>query len=171
MNCFKFLLFIGCVACNSQSNTKVQISTIDSLLHFIRPHVITNSKEVRLGESNYYLQLPDNFKISEDSGKEGGLGYGITPKDVSSTSIGFVSIRNNNGINDPADTSSIDTTAKVFASSYFLNKVVKWNISKTITGYFEACTITTGNLNAWASSKRRNEIDSLISIIATLKEK
>lgn len=124
-------------------------------------------KEVRLGESNYYLLLPNNFEISEAQGKEGSLGYDIFPKDTSLTMFGFIDIRHGN----PIGSNSEDNSAKVFAISNLSDKKVKWKIYQTETGYFNAFTSESGDLNATASSKNRIEVDSLISIIATLKRK
>jgi hypothetical protein len=115
--------------------------------------------ETRLGESNYFIQLPDAFKLIEARGKEGELGYHIIPGDNSSTMLGFIEIEHGDPIGGkPLDTSS----SQEIITTYFLGKKVHWRINKTETGYFAASTDEKGDLNANASSKRRNEIDSLI---------
>jgi hypothetical protein len=125
-------------------------------------------REPRLGESNYFIQLPTNFGISEARGVEGQLGYNIIPKDTASTMFGFIEIRHGEPIGGhipPRD------SAKIFMKSILLNKQVEWKFTKTATGYFDVFTDEKGDLNAWAISKTINEIDTLISIIATLKQK
>jgi hypothetical protein len=67
--------------------------------------------------------------------------------------------------------SRLGTTGKFFTSSYLLNKKVTWTIEKIEVGHFAASTNENGDLNAMAFSRNRNEIDSLISIIATLRTK
>lgn len=137
-------------------------------LPVIQPNTGSDLKEARLGESNYYLLLPDRFELSEARGKEGQLGYNIMPGNPSSTMFGFIEIRRGQPIGDPL---SVSRTAKAFAKSAFLDKEIPWTINKTETGYFEAFTTENGDLNARVSSKNREEIDVLISIIATLKKK
>ena len=133
----------------------------------VRANTNSNVKETRLGESKYYLQLPDKFDLSEARGKEGQLGYNIIPKDSSSTMFGFIEIEEGNPI--IGESSSTDTTRYERVQSYLLSKEVNWTIHKTETQYYVASSSNNGSLRANASSKNRNEIDSLISIIATLK--
>ncbi|MBS1655973.1 MAG: hypothetical protein JSU05_14065 [Bacteroidetes bacterium] len=129
---------------------------------------ISGIYETRLGQSNYYILLPGTFLLSEARGKEGQLGYNIIPKDTSSTMFGFIEIKQGHPI---GYISINEGSPKETISSYLLNKQVQWNIYITQTGYFDASTDEKGDLNASASSKKRNEIDSLISIISTLKQK
>jgi hypothetical protein len=124
--------------------------------------------EKRLGESHYFIQLPDIFNISETRGKEGQLGYNVIHKDTSSTMFGFIEIKHGNPIED---NSLYDGEPNEIISSYLLDKKVEWKIYKTETGFFDARTNEKGDLNANASSKDRNEIDSLVSIISTLRQK
>ena len=113
--------------------------------------------------------LPGNFELLEEArGIEGQLGYNIIPKDSSSTAFGFIEIQHGRPI---GDNSRLDKSAKLFAKSYLSDKKVNWTIYKTETGYFIAFTTEDGDINANVSSKKRTEIDSLISIIATLKER
>ena len=136
---------------------------------FIEANNKSGLKETRLGESKYYLLLPENFKLSEARGKEGQLGYSLIPIDTSSTMFGFIEIRHGNPIG--GDSLFSNKNDKIFAESYLLNKKVSWTINQSETGYFTAFTTENGDLNARVSSKNRNEIESLISVIATLKEK
>jgi hypothetical protein len=62
-------------------------------LPFISANTQNSESLVRPGNSQYYISLPDSFKISEARGKEGQLGYNIIPKDTSSTMFGFIQIR------------------------------------------------------------------------------
>lgn len=133
---------------------------------FIEASINGNLKETRLGESNYYLFLPENFEISEARGKEGQLGYDIIPHDTSSSMSGFVEIEPGN----PIRGEETDEGLKGFLSSIFLNKKTIWKLCQTETKYFEANT-QRGDISVSVISKNRNEIDSLIAIIATLTKK
>lgn len=136
-------------------------------LPFIEASTSSNLKETRLGESNYYLLLPDNFGISEAKGKEGQLGYNIIPQDTSSTMFGFVEIESGHHSIGGGET---EEGVKGFLRSAFLNKKTTWKLYQTETKYFEANT-QKGDISANVSSKNRSEIDSLIAIIATLTKK
>jgi hypothetical protein len=147
----------------------ILISCQNNNLPIIEPCTSYNLKETRLGESNYYLSVPLNFEISEARGKEGGLGYDIVPKDSTSIMSGFIEIEKSDGIDNYSF--FLDNDGKIFAISQLGNKKVYWKIYQSETGYFEAFTNQSGNLSARGFSKVREEIDSLISIIATLKLK
>ncbi len=164
---FVFLqLLIWLISCNDKSEVNSQAKVKQNLWPFIKANSRSDLQEVRLNKSNYYLQLPPNFKLIEVEGKEGGLGYDIISKNNSSTMFGFIEIEKFNIIG----VSPLDKTAKTFAESNLFNKTVKWTIHKTENGYYNADT-QEKDLNATAFSKKRNEIDTLISIIATVKQK
>jgi len=120
--------------------------------------------ETRLGNSKYFIQLPDAFEISEARGKEGQIGYNITPKDSTSTMLGFIEIKPGNPI---GNISPDEGSTNEIVASYLLNKKVQWKVHKTEAGYFRASTNEKGDVNASAFSKNRYEIDLLISIIKT----
>ena len=124
-------------------------------------------KEMRLGETNYYLNLPDNFKLEEVRGKEGQLGYEITPLDTSIGMSGFVEIR----YGSPIGKTYRGGLGKLIAKSTLLNKKVEWIMEDSSRGYFYAYTEETGDLNAYVSARKRDEIDSLISWVSTLRIK
>ena len=159
--CFKIKLLV--VSCS--------ILLIDSCqenqIPFIEPAHGSNLKEFRLGESDYYLSLPDNLRVSEARGKEGQLGYDIIPNDTSSTMFGSIEILPGRPIGDLTENGS----ATAFAKSFLSNKKVTWKIYKTETGYFDTFSTKNGDLSARASSTNKREIDRLISIIATLRKK
>jgi hypothetical protein len=129
---------------------------------------ITNEKliEVKLGESDYYLKIPDGFEVTEARGKEGQLGYNIIPNDSISTMFGFVEIESGRPIGGGFSGKS----SNKYVQSLFLNKKTTWKIYKEESGYFTAHT-KKGDISSDVSSKSKNEIDSLISIIATLTRK
>jgi len=161
---FPFFLIIYSGCANIADQDRVSGKKVNSIATGTHPNI----RETRLGESNYFLQLPGTFKLFEAQGKEGQLGYGIIPEDNSSTMLGFIEIKHGDPIGEkPVDNSS----PQEIISAYFLDKKVLWRIYKTETGYFVASTDEKGDLNANASSKRRNEIDSLIMSIATLRQK
>ena len=157
-----FVIYLSCATTTEQN----RLSGKDTELTKI--NLRTDTREVRLGESNYFIQLPDNFRLSEARGKEGQLGYNIVPKDTSSSMHGFIEVRYGNPI---GNISFHDGPPKEIIYSSLLNKKVEWRIYRTETGYYYASTNEKGDLNANASSKNRKGIDSLISIISTLKQK
>lgn len=140
----------------------------NTVLPFIDAITTNNLKEVKLGESNYYLKTPASFEISEARGKEGQLGYNIIPKDTASTMFGFIEIKPGH----PIGGGIIDEEgAKGYAISLLLNEKTTWKISQIAeTGYFNRYT-GKRNISATVSAKNKNEIDSLIAIIATLVKK
>jgi hypothetical protein len=164
----KFLILIFCIlnflACdvNSTSHKK----GIDSTTTETNSDA-TGINEIRLGVSRYWIQLPSGYELLEARGKEGQLGYNITPKDTASKVFGFVEILHG----EPIGENVIDTSAKTFLKSFLLNKEVQWTVDKSETEYFMAYTTEKGDVNAKVFSNKRNEIDSMIAIISTLKEK
>jgi hypothetical protein len=144
----------------------ILLTSSSSRLLFIGQNT-RNDVKVRLGKSKYYIMLPDYLKIKEARGKEGQLGYCIIPKDTSSKIFGFIEIVHGN----PIGGGTIGTGAPIaLVPSTFLNQQIAWKIYKTETGYFFAET-PEGDVRADASSNKRNEIDSMISIISTLAAK
>lgn len=157
----RFLLFCFAFVHFSCANTNRPNRTINQ-------NEEPGAVETRLGQSNYFILLPATFSLSEARGKEGQLGYNIIPRDTGSTMFGFIEIRHGHPIGGD---SIHDGPPKETVSSNFLNKQVQWNVYVTEAGNFSAYTNEKGDLNAWASSKKRNGIDSLIAIISTLKQK
>jgi hypothetical protein len=161
---FVFIICLGC------ADRTIQNNAVDKDKQKITSDANSRNDvhETRLGESSYFILLPDTFKISEARGKEGQLGYNIIPRDTASTMFGFIEIIGGDPI---GDTLLYNSSSKEVIASHFLNKKVEWKIDITETGYFNANTNEKGDLNAHASSKNRTEIDSLISIISTLRQK
>lgn len=124
--------------------------------------------ELRLGSSEYYINLPTQFKLTEARGKEGQLGYNIIPQDSTSTMFGFVEIVSGNPI--ASRPSEIDT-AKTYKNTLLDGKKIDWKLYHGESGYFTAFTTEKGELNARVSAKQLSEVDSLISIISTLRKK
>jgi hypothetical protein len=137
-------------------------------LPFISVVSKTNSHEVRLGTSNYFVLLPSNFTISEARGKEGQLGYNIISKDTSSTKFGFIEIRRGHPVGRDLYNKA---NSELFVKTRLADKKVQWKIAMTETGYYQAFTSENGDLNAQVSSKLRTDIDTLVSIIASLNKK
>lgn len=123
---------------------------------------------MRLGESNYFIQLPSTYNLAEARGKEGQHGYNLIPKDTTSTMFGTIEIRSGHPIGGSPYNG--DTSNEIITSN-LLNREVGWKIYATETGYFVASTDEKGEVNASVQSKNRNEIDSLIYIISTLNKK
>ena len=124
--------------------------------------------DTRLGESNYFIQLPSTYNLTEARGKEGQLGYNLIPKDTALSMTGTIEIRHGHPIGGSPNNG--DTPQEIITSN-LLNHEVLWKIYVTETGYFVASTDEKGEVNASVLSKNRNEIDSLIYIISTLIKK
>lgn len=132
-------------------------------------------KEVRLGNSAYYILLPvvspDTFKISEAGGREGQFGYDIFFKKSSSYNSFVIDILRGNPIGgNPYDS----TEGKVLVESLLAGKKVQWRLAKTESGVYEVFTAESGDLNAhfWSEGQKdMNDINYVIAIIATLKRK
>ena len=130
--------------------------------------IALNINEVKLGASQFYLRIPNSFKVIEARGKEGQHGFHILPKDTSSKMFGFIEIAHGLPIGDSA---TVQRIPKEYVQSTFLNLQTKWAIYVTETGYFDAETPRNRGISAEAISNKRNDIDSLISIIGTLSER
>ena len=128
-----------------------------------------NANEVQLGDSKFYLKVPDNIKVIEARGKEGQHGFNILPKDTSSKMYGFIEVAHGHPIGD----SSINEckNAEKAIQSIFLNVQVLWTICVTQTGYFNAKTNGYEGITAYAYSDKRKEVEDMISIIGTLTGK
>src|SRR5436190_14796718 len=122
--------------------------------------------KVRLGQTDYYLRIPNIFEVTENHGKEGQIAYGIDSKDTSSNSYGFIEIDLGQRTGDRSDDWGI---LKEKVRSNLLGRQTTWKIYQTETGYWDAITLI-GKIYAQVSSKNKNEIDSLISIISTLSK-
>lgn len=138
----------------------------EQTLQNIAPAVNNSFKETRLGDSNFYLLIPDNYQIKEARGKEGQLGYSIILKDGEPGAYGFIEIRRGSPIGV-----ELNKTATQLATSKLDAGNVVWFVNQTETGYFSAFTNEIGDLNAKASSKELKEVETMISIIATLSRK
>ncbi len=139
----------------------------DSNLPFIEASKNKALKEIRLGESDYYLNLPTSFKLEEVRGKEGQLGYEIVPLDTSTGMSGFIEIQ----YGSPIGKTYRGGPGELIAKSNLLNKKVEWIMEDPFKGYLYAYTDENGDFNANVSARTRYEIDSLISWISTLKTK
>jgi hypothetical protein len=125
-----------------------------------------NGKDIRLGESDFYLKLPNGFEISEAHGKEGQLGYNIIPKDTTSNLHGSIEIERGNPVGEGYHSGE---NSKRYKKSSFLNKIVTWKIYQTETKRLIAYT-KKGSISADVSARNNLEVDSMIAIIATLRE-
>ena len=141
-------------------------------LPFVSALSKTGLKEARLGSSNYYLLLPvilpDTFRIVEAHGIEGQLGYHFTFKDSSLLKTFFIEISRGQPVGGTLHDS---TKGELFAQSSLADKIVRWRITKTESNFYQVFTAEGGNLNAHFSCKAKTDINYLISIIATLKQK
>lgn len=128
-----------------------------------------NTNEVKLGDSKFYLIVPDYIKIIEARGKEGQHGFNILPKDTSSKMYGFIETQHGHPINDTNYNDCKD--AKLYTESVFFSKAVTWTTCATENKYFDVETKGNNGVTAYAHADKRSDIDSLISIIGTLSEK
>lgn len=132
----------------------------------IEPNQKSNLKEIRLGQTNYYLKLSDAFELSQAKGKEGQIGYDIFPKDSSSGMFGFIEVDLGQRLHDKIDDRGI---LKEKVQSKLLNRKAVWKIYQTKTEYYVAET-SVRNVYSEVSCKKINDIDLLISIMTTLSK-
>ena len=131
----------------------------------IKPNCYSCSKSLLI------LIIPFFVSCNKEArGKEGQLGYHIIQKDTSAKIYisGFIGILHGNPIGE-TDDEGWDKIAS--ARSPFLGREITWNIYKTPTGFFDAETPRGEDVSGHCTSNKRNEIDTLISVIATLTEK
>ena len=154
-------IFIQIITCLLLASCKEKLPFIKALHQF-------DINEKQLGTSGYYIKLPESFNMIEVHGKEGTLIYDIVPRDTASTIFGYIILVAGKPIGENL---SERKKAVAFARSAFNDKDVKWKIYQTEAGYFDAFTDEKGDLNAGVSSKRREDVDAVISIIASLQKK
>lgn len=170
----KFVVIIFCLI--------VGISSVNC--NDVRTIYVNNRKdlkEFRLGESNFYIDLPNDFTIENSGiGKEGQKDYFFYSKDSflvrkydfhSSDSIPIttISIEIDEGqrlLDKIYDWGAIKEKVK----SPLLNQKTLWTIYERETGYFIGQTAAK---KIWieVDSRHKSEIDSLISFVATLHRK
>jgi len=125
-------------------------------------------KEIRLGQTDYYLKLPDSLVLDESSGIEGQRGYSLMTKDTFPPRMyGFIEIDLGQPLFDKMDDSR---ELKEKVQSDLLNNRAVWKIYQTETRYYVATT-SSKSIYSWVASKNKNYIDTLISLITTLKRK
>jgi len=129
--------------------------------------LISLQTETRLGDSPYYIQLPDYLNVTEAKGKEGQRGYSFVPKDSSLRSFGFIEIEHGR----PVPGSEFDYDGKKeYINANFLGQQVKWTITYIALDDLIAKTGVTG-IKAEVRAKNRKEIDNMITIFSTLTKK
>ncbi len=128
-----------------------------------------DANEVKLGDSKFYLTVPDNIKVIEARGKEGQHGFNILPKDDSLKFYGFIEIQHGVPIIDSNYDDCKDE--KIYTKSIFLNEQVTWTICATENKYIDIKTKGYNGITAFAYADKKSDIDSLINIIGTLSEK
>ena len=133
----------------------------------IEPRVSSDLRDFPLGNSGYRMRLPYHYHLEEANGKEGQLGYHIITGDPRSTTSAFIEIRK--GMPVVGEVRTL-VPGDVFAKAYLLDRQVEWRIDSLETGYYEAFTRGSDDLNAHISAKDRNEIDQMVSLIATLRK-
>ncbi|HEY6062447.1 MAG TPA: hypothetical protein VIV35_02490 [Chitinophagaceae bacterium] len=149
-----FLFILFSFGCSGQEYRLIEVNKESGL------------NKVRLGHTDYYIRIPNTFEVTENHGKEGQIGYGIDSKGTSSNSYGFIEIDLGQRTSDRSDDWGI---IKEKVQSNLLGRQTTWKIYQTETGYWGAIALQ-GKIYARVSSKNKNEIDSLISIISTLSK-
>src|ERR1039457_4337535 len=97
---FKYLfsILIITVILSFLSCSSARHSAIDKPL--AERKVGSDSNEIKLGDTKFYLTVSDNIKITEARGKEGQHGFYILPKDDSSKIYGFIETQHGRPIGD-----------------------------------------------------------------------
>jgi hypothetical protein len=124
-------------------------------------------KEVRLGESSYFIDLPNDMIMSEARGKEGQLGYDFTARSQGSDFSGFIEIRHGHPIGRQDIFSSLEVKDSLYAP--FLGTRTLWLIKENPAGLL--ATTQKGNVSAFITAKDRKDVDRLITVFSTLSEK
>ena len=149
-----FLLIIGLAsyACLNQKK-----SSVESL---------NQQKEIRLGDSRYFIVLPYDLILSEARGKEGQLGYNFTSRSKDSDTFGFIEIRHGH----PVDGQDLFSSSMVKDSIYapFLGTRTLWLIKEIPTGLF--ATTPKNDVRASITAKDWKDVNRLISVFSTLSE-
>jgi hypothetical protein len=127
------------------------------------------SNEVKLGDSKFYIIVPDNYKVIEARGKEGQHGFHLTLKNTSPQTYGFIEIAHGYPIFDSTENDC--KNSKFYTQSILLHTQVTWTICNRGNKFFDVQTNVNKDIMAFAYSDKKNDIDSLISIIGTLSEK
>ncbi|MBL7707944.1 MAG: hypothetical protein JNJ86_02680 [Chitinophagaceae bacterium] len=162
VNTLQFLLVILCLTIISCDNPNLNI---------IEPAAYPDLQEHKLGESDYYIKLPKTMFLDEARGKEGQLGYGVYLTDTSRryiSSSGFIEIEHGRPIGGGLLDEGDKLVDKI--KSPLLGKNLEWKIYLNESGYFFAVAKREGVLLT-ASSRTHEGLDSMISIISTLKER
>jgi hypothetical protein len=133
----------------------------------IEPRLSADLKDFPLGTTGYHVRLPYHYHLEESRGKEGQLGYSIVTGDRLSTASAFIELKK--GLPVAAQVRTL-VPGQVFARTFLLDRQVDWRIDSLETGYFEAFTYGSGDLSARISSRDRQEIDWMVSLIATLRK-
>jgi hypothetical protein len=128
---------------------------------------LNQQKEVRLGESKYFIVLPSDLIMTEARGKEGQLGYDFTPRSKNSDIFGFIEIRHGDPIGGQDVFSSLKVKDSLYAS--FLGTRTLWLIKETPAGLI--ATTQNGNVSAHIIAKDRKNVDRMMMIFSTLSEK
>jgi hypothetical protein len=166
---FKYLfsILIITVILSFLSCSSARHSAIDKPL--AERKVGSDSNEIKLGDTKFYLTVSDNIKITEARGKEGQHGFYILPKDDSSKIYGFIETQHGRPIGDSSFNDCKD--GKVYTKSIFLNKQVTWTMCLFKNKYFNVETKGYNGVTAYAYADKISDIDNMISIIGTLTEK
>ncbi|HMR90768.1 MAG TPA: hypothetical protein PKC69_00570 [Chitinophagaceae bacterium] len=134
--------------------------------HCLNQPLSADTADVRLGKSNFYIALPNTFKVSEARGKEGQPGYHISPADESKEWSLFIEIKRGSPI-----MSSKPNWGKEIEKiqSCLLGKPIVWTVYQASNNFYIAMT-PKEEVNAKVSAKKREDIPRLIAIAAKLKK-
>lgn len=127
-----------------------------------------NTNEVTLGATGYVLKVPDGYVVVEAKGKEGQHGFHILPASSTSTVFGFIEIEHGYPI---VDTTGAKDSLLGYIKSELLNLSVKWELYLSKSKYYYAETPVVSGVSASVFSERKDDIETLISIIETLAKR
>ena len=112
---------------------------------------------------------PDNLEVTEEWGKEGQHGFAITTKDTSSKMFGFIEVTHGYPIEDSSSVYCKDS--KIYSESIFLKKHLTWTSCSIYDNIIFVKTENDNGISVWATSDKKEEVDTMISIIGTLYQK
>jgi len=134
-------------------------------LPFIESNTKCKCKEVKLGESDYYLTIPTEFEVEEARGKEGQLGYHIRNANDTTHTSAFIEIKPGH----PIGGKNIPENSVAYAQSIILNDKKTWRLNELETGFFVSFS-KKGKISLEVTSKNKNEVDFLIAVVSTLRK-
>lgn len=132
------------------------------------PKLTNNSNflPTRLGSSDYMIDLPLSYKMTEARGKEGQLGYHFAPNDEGLQNSFFVELKQGKGI-VAEDDEPVESTIQALV----LGEKVTFKINRNINQYYSGITREHSVFpKLTAGAYQKAHLEEMIQIMATLRK-